>query len=154
MRRKAASVALHDVLPLQRRTISMDIDGPESPASTPARSPAYLSTSEVALALGLHRATVRSLVRRRVDPGIYRPAERPARTDYERSSCPRCQSPLLNRVSQTPPVVRPGERSLRDRLAELWWRTRTVRAVLAFLGGVGFIVVCAWAWLQMIWIGP
>lgn len=44
--------------------------------------------------------------------------------------------------------------SLSDRIRDLWWRSRDLRAVLVFLLTVGMIALCMWAWLQIVWVAP
>jgi len=56
------------------------------------------------------------------------------------------------------PRPRPGLWSWKaptwDRITAWWWRTRDLRAVLAFLLTVGLIALCMWAWLQTVWVAP
>lgn len=92
----------------------------------------------------------RNIMRSRVESSLYRPETFPARTDFERSFCPTCKAPRLERTHSAPSFAVAGEPSLSARV-RAWWRdTEEVRAVLLFLALLAALGLCLWAWLQVV----
>lgn len=96
------------------------------------------------------RQSAQGIMRSQVARSLYAAPSHPARTDFERSSCPTCKAPRLERVQSAPSLSLAGEPSLSKRVRAWWKDTEEARAVLLFLGLLVMIGLCLWTWLQFV----
>ena len=113
----------------------------------PMREPIHISSKGIVI------QSARGIMRSQAERIIYGSPNHPARTDFERSFCPTCKAPRLERHEARSFAVTGGP-SILGRVRALWKRTEEARAVALFLCLLVAVGFCMWAWLQVVVFMP